>query len=43
MSTVSVIIGIGTGKAIVYTSLVIATIAILGAGIYVINKKVLKS
>ena len=43
MSTVSLIIGIGTGKAIIYTSLIIGTIAMLGVGIYLINKKVLKS
>lgn len=41
MSTVSVIIGINTGRIIVYISLVLATIAILATGTYLIKKKVL--
>lgn len=43
MSTVNLIISISTGKIIIYTSLIISTIVILGVGIYLINKKVLKS
>ena len=41
ISTVSVIIGLNTGRIILYISLTIAVIAILGVGIYLINKKVL--
>ena len=41
ISTVSVIIGLNTGRIILYISLTIAVIAILGLGIYLINKKVL--
>ena len=42
ISTVSVIIGLNTGRIILYISLTIAVIAILGVGIYLINKKVLE-
>lgn len=41
-STASVIIGLNTGKMIMYISFTITIIAILGVGIYFINKKVLK-
>lgn len=41
ISTVSVIIGLNTGRIILYISLTIAVIVILGVGIYLINKKVL--
>ncbi len=41
MSTVSVIIGLNTGRIIVYISLVLTTIAILATGTYLIKKKVL--
>ena len=43
ISTVSVIISIGTGRAILYTCLIITIIAILGIGIYLIKEKVLIS
>ena len=41
ISTVSVVISVGTGKAIIYTCLIITVIAILGIGIYLIKEKVL--
>lgn len=40
-STVSVIIGINTGRIIMYTSLIIITVIVLALGIYEIRKKVL--
>ena len=42
MSSADVIISIGTGKVILYISLIIAVLGILIVGIYFINKKVLK-
>ena len=42
ISTVSVIISVGTGRAILYTCLIITIIAILGIGICLIREKVLK-
>ena len=42
ISTVSVIISVGTGRMIIYISLIITVIGILGIGIYLIKKKVLK-
>ena len=41
ISTVSVIISVGTGRTILYTCLIITIIAILGIGIYLIREKVL--
>lgn len=43
ISTVSIIISVGTGRAILYTCLIITIIAILGIGIYLIREKVLKT
>ncbi len=43
ISTVSVIISVGTGKAILYTCLIITIIVILGIGTYLIREKVLKT
>ena len=43
ISTVSVIISVGTGRAILYTCLIITIIAMLGIGIYLIREKVLKT
>lgn len=40
MSTVSVIIGLNTGKVIVYISLFLVTAIILGGGTYIIKKKI---
>lgn len=37
-----IILSIGTGRMILYTSLIIAVIALLGVGIYFINKKVIR-
>ena len=42
ISTVSVIISVGTGRVILYISLILTIIAILGIGIYLIKEKVLK-
>ena len=43
ISTVSAIISVGTGRVILYISLIITIIAILGIGIYLIREKVLKT
>lgn len=42
MSTASLIVSIATGSPIMYIGIVIGTMAVLGLGIYIINKKVLK-
>lgn len=42
MSSADAIIGIKTGQIYVYITITLITISILGAGIYLINKKVLK-
>lgn len=42
MSTASLIVSISTGSPIMYIGIVIGTMAVLGLGIYIINKKVLK-
>lgn len=42
MSTASLIVSIATGTPLMYIGIVIGSMAILGAGIYIINKKVLK-
>ncbi len=39
MSTASVIIGLNTGRVIMYISLILMTAVILGTGIYIIKKK----
>ncbi len=42
MSTASLIVSIATGSPIMYIGIVVATMIVLGLGIYIINKKVLK-
>ena len=42
MSTASLIVSISTGSPIMYIGIVIGTMAVIGLGIYIINKKVLK-
>ena len=41
ISTVSVIIGVKTGKAVTYTVFIVILIGIVGFGCYIINKKIL--
>ena len=42
ISSADVIIGIKTGEIYIYIALTISLVTILGVGIYLINKKVLK-
>lgn len=42
MRTASLIVSISTGSPIMYIGIIIGTMAVLGLGIYIINKKVLK-
>lgn len=42
MSTASLIVSIATGSPMMYIGIVIGTMVVLGLGIYIINKKVLK-
>ena len=42
MSTASLIVSISTGSPVMYIGIVIGTMLVLGLGIYIINKKVLK-
>ena len=42
ISTASLIVSIATGTPMMYIGIVIGTMAVLGLGIYIINKKVLK-
>lgn len=42
ISTASLIVSIATGSPVIYIGIVIASMIILGLGIYIINKKVLK-
>lgn len=42
MSTASLIVSISTGSPMMYIGIVIGTMVVLGLGIYIINKKVLK-
>ena len=41
-STANVLISVKTGQAVIYTTLIVLTIAIIGTGVYLIKKKVLK-
>lgn len=42
MSTVSIIIGLNTGRILLYISFILVIMIIVGIGIYTINKKVIK-
>lgn len=42
ISTASLIVSIATGSPVMYIGIVVATMLVLGLGIYIINKKVLK-
>ena len=41
MSTADIIITISTGSPVMYIGIVIASMAVLGLGIYLINKKII--
>lgn len=42
MSTVSIIVGLNTGRIVCYISFIVVTMILVAIGIYIINKKVIK-